>query len=125
MPNTIDKWEITAQLHGERAEFWQRVLGTDTVPIISPLPQYHNLPGVGAQPCLMLDLKVLTSEMREALIAGIAGRFNLATQEVARDIDKAGVPILYDNVYITCKDQGLMLSMAELGAELAPEEATC
>ncbi len=40
MPNTLEKWEITAQFQNpERAAFWRNAIGTDTVPIVSPVPE--------------------------------------------------------------------------------------
>jgi hypothetical protein len=87
--------DFTATItHPERAAEWQRVLGTTTVYITTPIPIRANLPGHPNAEIYLLDLNLISSQQREALITHLAARFNLPRQEVESDLDKHGVPIL-------------------------------
>lgn len=113
MPNTPTDWQTTVTLHDpERAAFWRGVLGTDTVPVVSVVPQWDKLPGF-AEPalCYMLDLKALDAEMRQRLVGGIAERFELERAEVEAELDRAGVPVLFDNTSWSTRDFGAMMNL--------------
>jgi hypothetical protein len=110
--NTPTNWKTTATIKNpERLAFWQEVFGGDTVPILSFVPSAANLPGIPNASVYMLDLRVITAEQRERLIAAIARKFNLPIEEVAAGLDIHGVPILADDVSVTSTDQGLLMSV--------------
>lgn len=83
-----------------RAVEWRQVLGTTELAVHSPLPAWVNLPGRGRQQAYMLDLALLTSEQRGALIDHLALKFGIPRGEVATEIDAAGVPILAEDVSV-------------------------
>ena len=82
------------------AEF-QRIFGTTTVHVKSPLPELDNLPGKPAKPVYMLDLELITDEQRIALIRHIADKFCIPLGEVAVTLDMHGVPILAEHCVVT------------------------
>ena len=88
----------------ERAADWQKIYGSDTVCIQSPIPTRANLPGHPDALIYMLDLNEMTADQTERLVAHIAQRFNIPPLEVARDLQQHGVPILADDVIIAVKN---------------------
>lgn len=110
--NTKDNWTTTATIRDpERGEFWLDVMGGDTVPITSIVPQKVNVPGRGVVDAYMLDLKALSDVQRERLIQAIALKFRIPLVEVRVEIDDLGIPVLAENVYVSSSDQGLLFSM--------------
>ncbi len=80
---------------GERAKDFIEVFGSPTVPVQLPAPHKAYLPGLLDQQLVyMLDLNEITDEQRQRLIAFIAQRFKLSYEDVARDLEAHGVPIL-------------------------------
>lgn len=118
--NTVNEWLTTARaLDPERAAKWKQIFGTDEVPITCPFPlSIGDFPGVGRKPYYLMDLKAITPEQKEHLVASIAQGFGLSLEEVRRDIDRIGVPILADNIVTSCRDQGLFMSLIDDGSEL-------
>jgi hypothetical protein len=103
--NTINDWQTKAKItNPDRLALWQAVFGGDEVPIVSIVPMIGSFPGVGEQRFYSLDLKAITPEQRERLVASIALRFNLTIEEVGRDIDMVGVPILAGDVVVSSTD---------------------
>ena len=78
----------------ERRKEWEEILGTNEVPAISLITSLGNFPVVGKQEYYMVDLDRLTSGQKEQLINHIAVKFKLPIDEVRKDIDKMGVPVL-------------------------------
>ena len=78
-----------------RKTAFERVFGSATVPVLSPLPQLAELPGFD-EPQLVyeLDFERVTPEQRERLVTHIAGKFGLRRSEVEADLDAVGMPIL-------------------------------
>lgn len=112
--NTSTDWKTTATIKNpERLAFWQEVFGGDTVPILSIIPSRANLPGIPDAVVYLLDLRVITADQRERLIAGIARKFNLPNEEVAAGLDEYGVPVLADDVTVVSTDQGLLMSLVD------------
>lgn len=80
-------------IHGPRGDEWERVLGTRTFRVRSPIPSIADLPGKPGAQVYMLDLDEITPAQREALITHLAAKFAIARELVAAEID-TGVPIL-------------------------------
>jgi hypothetical protein len=112
MPNTPDNWKTTARVtNPERAETWQRIFGTDRIPLVSFVPQRGDLPGIPDALFYMLDLKVITAEQRARLVEVTAERFKLDPAFVEANLDVIGVPVLADDVHVCSTDQGLFMSL--------------
>lgn len=110
--NTPTEWKTTARVtNPERLRFWREVFGGDTIPILSFVSSAANVPGHPNARVYWLDLKVITVEQRDRLIAGLALKFHLPIAEVAAGIDKMGVPVLADDVAVSSTDQGLFMSV--------------
>jgi len=112
MPNTPDDWKTTGQVTNlERAETWQRIFGTDRIPLVSFVPQRGDLPGKPDALFYMLDLKVITAEQRARLVEVTAKRFRLDPAFVEANLDEIGVPVLADDVHVCSTDRGLFMSL--------------
>ena len=111
--NTQENWDTTAKVSNpERQAFWQEVFGTDEVPITSIVANQANLPGFDKpQLVYMLDLKAISPEQRERLIAALAIKFGIPDSEAADEIDKQGVPILASDVSVATSDRRVMASI--------------
>lgn len=120
MPNTVNEWLTTAKTtNPERAAKWREVFGTDEVPITCPIPlSVGDFPGVGQRHYYLMDLRAITPEQKERLIASIAQDFNLSIEEVRQNIDMVGVPVLADDVITSTRDQGVFMSLIDDGSEL-------
>lgn len=118
MPNSIGEWQTTAKaLKPARAEKWRQVFGSDVVPITCPIPlSIGSFPGVdGAKYFYLLDLKAISPEQRERLIASIALEFKLSIDDVRANLDQMGCPILADDVITSSIDSGLFHSLIDDG----------
>lgn len=109
--NTQERWETVATIkpEAERAAWWQEVFGGDRAPIKSILTHRANLPGKPNALIYELDLRALTPEMRERLVASIAKRFGLNPAFVESGLDNEGVPVLADDVTASTTNIGLLL----------------
>lgn len=105
--------DIQVTVTGERAELFQKVFGTNTVCVVSPLPQRVDLPGLGEQSVYMLDMNEVTPEQRERLKEELARRFCLLEDEVDEQLDVYGVPILADHCVMTATGAALGLLMPD------------
>ncbi len=80
-----------------RAALFREVgLDPERVPVSSPAPGWANLPGVGRALVYEMAIGDLTEDQRQRLAALLAGRFGLPVEEVVRDLDVVGCPILAD-----------------------------
>jgi hypothetical protein len=88
--------EVT--VHGKRARDFERVYGSTTVRVkeLLPVPTMALLPGFDKpQPVYMLDLEWAKREGHRArLVAFISERFGIPADDVERELDERGVPIL-------------------------------
>lgn len=110
---------VQVTVMGERAELFQKVFGTDTVCVMSHLPQRANLPEIGEQNVYMLDMNEVTTEQREKLKGEMARRFGLLEDEVDELINSHGVPILAENCVLNVFGAGLGLLLDDsLGGEI-------
>lgn len=123
MPNTVNEWLTTAKaIDPERVAKWLRIYGTDEIPITCPIPLSRaSFPGIGEQDYYQLDLKAITPEMKERVIASIALEFNLPIEQVRQSIDEIGVPVLANGVMTTCRDSGLLFSLIDDGSDPSGE----
>lgn len=121
MPNTVNEWLTTAKAtNPERAAKWRKVFGGDEVPITCPIPIFKaDFPRVGEKAYYLLDLRAITADQKERLIASIALDFGRSLSEVRRDIDTVGVPIIADEVIASSRDSGLFFSI--IGDDLDEE----
>jgi len=112
MSNDPDDWKTTGQVtNPERAEVWRRIFDTDSIPLVSFVPQRGDLPGKPDALFYMLDLKVITTEQRARLVEVTAERFKLDPAFVEANLDKIGVPVLADDVHVLSTDRGLFMSL--------------
>lgn len=51
-----------------------------------------------------MDLKAISDEQRQRLVESIAARFDLPPDQVAKNIDEEGVPILAEGVSVSSTD---------------------
>lgn len=84
-----------------RAAEWEKVFGTRKVAVHGFLPQTANVLGEKKE-VYMLDLKALTDKQYEELIFHISGKFNVPIEQVAAEMPEVGVPILAEDLIITC-----------------------
>lgn len=99
------EWKTKARItNPERLALWQAVFGGDEVPIVSIVPQVGNFPGVGEQRFYSLDLKAITPEQRQRLVASIAAKFGQTVEFVEANIETIGVPILACDVVVSSSD---------------------
>lgn len=105
-----DRRGTTATIKDEsRKREWIDILGTDTIPIKSPIPTWASLPDRDDALIYELDLTTLTSEQRGRLVNHIARKFDFSPEEVENRLADEGVPILADDVVVTGYDVGLFL----------------
>jgi hypothetical protein len=112
--NTKDKWLTTAAIHDpERRAVWSEIFPDARVPIKSILPAVANLPGKPDAQIYILDLAAIDDIQRAQVIDMLARKFKLPAEEVSRDLDSMGVPILADGVSVVSSDPGLFFSMID------------
>ena len=84
-----------------RYQDWINVLGTNEVVLKSPVPHLASAPGIPEAPFFEMDLTALSGEQRGRLISHLSQRFQVPEQEVERDLDRVGCPILDTDVTVT------------------------
>lgn len=87
-------------VHGDRADTFRSVFGTDTVCVTSPVPTWVELPGKGRSLVHFLDLDCLTPEQWERLVEHTASTWGYSRQEAEEGLRKEGMPLLADDVTI-------------------------
>jgi len=111
--NTKDNWLTTATIHDEpRRALWSKVFPDAMVPITSMFTIKVHVPGHLNADVYMLDLDAITDLQREHLIMVISTKFDIAVDDVRKDIDK-GVPILAEGVTVATRDQGMFFSVID------------
>lgn len=81
----------------DRAAEWQKVLGTTTVCVTTPLPATVCLPGHPRAKAFFMDVTLLTQMQRDALIQHLSAKFNIPAADIAAEIDRDplhAIPIL-------------------------------
>lgn len=92
---------LNAYVHDpERRSAWVDILGTDEIPVLSPIPFIANLPDKENALCYEVNIKALNSDQLTRLILHLADKFDLDTEDVRRSIANEGVPILANDVTV-------------------------
>ena len=93
--------DFTVTVGGSRGEEWERVAGTRTFPVRSPIPVIADLPGKPKARVFLLDLESIEAGVREKIVSHLARKFGLPPHEVEKDVNEAGIPILADDCMTT------------------------
>ena len=96
--------DFTVTIGGSRGEEWERVCGTRTFPVRSPIPMLADLPGKPAARVFLLDLQSIEAETRERITAHLASKFGLSPIEAAQEIQDHGIPILEEDCSTTIRN---------------------
>lgn len=91
-----------------RAEKFKKIMGTNEIPILSPIPFWSKTP-VGKMRFFKMDISILTNKQKKKFIKILAKKFSLPRMQVDRDFEKFGIPILDDNVTIIINNPGILL----------------
>jgi hypothetical protein len=92
---------FTATVMGERAQEFIEVFGTAVVPIQSPVPVIAELGDEGEHKVFMLDLKRLTHEKYDRLVAHVARKFGAPEAAVDVSLRERGLPIKAQDCVVT------------------------
>jgi len=84
-----------------RKELFISVFGRDTVSVISPMPMQEDLEGRGVEFVYMLDLNEITPEEKERLICALAATFGSPREDVEKDLNTRGLPIMASGCIVT------------------------
>jgi hypothetical protein len=94
--------DFTATIHNpERAAEWQAILGTTTIYIRSPIPEFAQLPGHPNALIYYLDLDLLTEDQWTRLVIHLAYKFGLTAEDADAMLEKHGLPILANDCKVT------------------------
>jgi hypothetical protein len=94
-------WRATLDKTSPRYQAWLKLLGTNDVPLVSCMEHNGRFPGYGTVACYAIDVGKLTNEQIERYVAHFAARFNVAHEEVRREIlGEHGIPIWTEDVSI-------------------------
>lgn len=97
-------FEITIRNNTEKAKEFMEVLGTLTVNVKSPIPEYISTPHHEKVLAYFLDLDLITKEQRDNLIKYLSEKFNQSIDFVKENLDKFGVPILQNDCSLFIKN---------------------
>lgn len=116
--NTPENWETfaTIRAESERAAWWLETFGGDRCPVKSILPHWVSVPGHLNALVYEIDIRALTSEMRERLVQSIAKRFGQDPAFIEASLDDVGCPVLADDVVVSTTNVGLFLPDFEMVA---------
>jgi len=95
--------KITAIINSQspRAAEWEKVFQTRKVQVKGLLPTTAIVLDENKE-VYFLDLDALTDDQYERLIFHISEKFNVPVEEVARTLPQIGVPVLYEDLLISC-----------------------
>jgi len=97
-------FEITIKENTEKGKAFIEVLGTLTVKVKSPIPEYISTPHHEKVLAYFLDLELLTKEQKERLIAYLSEKFDQSIDFVKENLDIFGVPILQNDCSLFIKN---------------------
>lgn len=106
-PRQIHVWSATLNPSSPRYQLWLQVLGTTSIPLVSP--QSGKADFVGEEndvDVYLLNLPALTLMQRAALLSAIARLFKVPIYEVEGEIRKNGFPVRADDVVVTLVKTG-------------------
>lgn len=93
----------------DRLQEFKTVFGTDTVPILSPIP-CQVVVDCEPQNAYMLDVDKLEDHQLDALIKHIAYKFETTEEEAAHGLAKHGLPILSRGTRVVVHDPARWLN---------------
>ena len=85
----------------ERKKDFEKVFGTNTVSVKSPIPTRIKIPSGETKLAYFLDLNSITPEQREKLIVNICEKFDQSRKFVEENLEQMGVPILKERCGLT------------------------
>jgi hypothetical protein len=96
---------LTVTIQGARGDEWERVCGTRTFPVINWEPIMATLPGrPGKSAVWIVNLLLLDEETRGKIVTHLAAKFGEPREQVRRDIDAQGIPILAEEAFVVLND---------------------
>jgi hypothetical protein len=103
-----------------RAQLWKYILGDSrarlSIPLRQPLPRLADGGPFAGKEFYEADIGAFSPEQMQRLIERMAAKFNLTTDEIKRDIDRSGIPILADNVTVKWCEKHTNLDIAGYGS---------
>lgn len=78
----------------ERKKEFEKVFGSNTVNVKSPIPNRITIPSGETKLAYFLDFESITKEQQEKLVEHISVKFNQQKEFVEKNIESMGVPIL-------------------------------
>ncbi|HEY7544428.1 MAG TPA: hypothetical protein VID27_06080 [Blastocatellia bacterium] len=96
----LEKTKATISKDSPRYDEWIKVFGTDTIPLLSPIPEPASGPGTGRALFYHLDTDALDEDQRRRLVEHLARKFKLREDLVWRDLGQVGCPILADDLIV-------------------------
>lgn len=101
-PTTQKTHDFWATIYGERGRKWSAILGTNELPIQSPVPQRAMLPGfTDALQVYMLAIDQLADGQLNTIVNYLADNFDMSRSEAIREVQANGIPILAEDVVVT------------------------
>lgn len=94
-------WTSTLNPQGPNHDFWIRILGTSSVPIMSPRWSLVNIRAENNVQVYLLNLRGLTLSQRSRLVVTLAKDHGLSISEVESEIAKVGMPIRAADVIVS------------------------
>ena len=96
---------ISNRSNPDRAIAWQKVFGSETIVLKSPVPSLARLPGRLTTALIYeVDIQALTGPQRKRLVAHLAEKFGYEAHVVEDALDTEGCPILAEDVIVTIKN---------------------
>lgn len=111
----------TLRSDSPRAETWREVYGSLSVPILSPIALRAQLPGRGPSLVYLVDVRALSPDVIERVIAYCAETFDMSVEVVREGLRRGfvghdgGLPILVD------ADLDVTMGAVELSNAIASE----
>ncbi|MEW6213463.1 MAG: hypothetical protein AB1631_34530 [Acidobacteriota bacterium] len=96
-----EKTKATISKSSPRYAEWMAVFETDTIPLLSPIPERASAPDIKEADFYKLDAAALDPDQRRRLVEHLARKFHIREDLVWRDLDSDhGVPILADDLIV-------------------------
>jgi hypothetical protein len=92
--------DFTVTIGGSRGDEWERICGTRTFPVKSPIPVLANLPGKSEVRVFLVDLDEVEPDILARIKTGLARKFGLSPAEAETEIKEKGIPILDEEVSV-------------------------
>lgn len=94
--------EVT--IRGPRGDEWEKVCGTRTFPVTTWNPMRADLPGKPNAEVWFLHIILLGPGMLDKIVAHMANKFAVPLEELRREVDRQGIPILAEDGYVHLND---------------------